>query len=144
MVARELERFWAKVKPATDDSGCLLWTGCTGGQGYGWLRVGHRAHVAHRLAYEHFVGEIPEGLTVDHLCRNRLCVNWSHLEPVTRGENVMRGVGFASENAAKTHCIHGHEYTPENTYRTREGWRTCRTCKLAANRRHRLLSGAAA
>ena len=144
MNAVELDRFWAKISPATDGSGCLLWTGCTGGQGYGWFRLSGRAQPAHRVAYEHFVETIPDGLTLDHLCRNRLCVNWLHVEPVTRGENVMRGVGFAPANAAKTHCVHNHEYTPENTYRTREGWRMCRTCTLERNRRRRLLAGAAA
>ena len=124
-----LDRFWPKVKPADDGSGCLIWTGCHGGQGYGWLRVDGRAHPAHRLAYEHFIGPIPEGLTIDHLCRNRLCVNWQHLEAVTRGENVLRGIGFAAINKAKTHCPAGHEYTPENTFRDKgTGWRKCRTC----------------
>lgn len=144
MTPEQLARFWAKVKPVKDDSGCLLWTGATGGEGYGWLRVDGRAHAAHRLAYEHFVEEIPDGLTLDHLCRNRLCVNWSHVEPVTRGENVLRGTGFASANARKTHCPLGHEYTPENTYRERNGWRKCRTCTLERSRRRRMAAGAAA
>lgn len=142
MNALELERFWAKVTPAPDESGCLLWTGCFGGKGYGWLRVDGRAQPAHRLAYEHFIGEIPKGMTLDHLCRTRLCVNWTHVEPVTRGENVLRGIGFAAENANKTHCPHGHAYDEANTYYTKNGWRGCRTCILERNRNRRLLAGA--
>lgn len=132
-----IDRLMEKVV-IVDDLGCWEFTGCTGGDGYGWLRIGARAHAAHRVTYEHFVGPIPDGLTLDHLCRNRLCVNPHHLEPVTRGENVMRGVGFAPVNKAKTHCPHGHEYSPENTYRNRRGWRACRACHLARMRRRAL------
>lgn len=134
MNAKALRRFWAKVSPALDDSGCLLWIGCHGGEGYGWLRVDGRSHPAHRLAFEHYVGPISEGFVLDHICRNRLCVNWLHLEVVTRGENVLRGEGFAAANAAKTHCPHGHPYDDENTYVAPNGWRSCRHCTLEKNR----------
>lgn len=135
-----LKRFWAKVTPALDDSGCLLWTGCSGGQGYGWLRIGGRSYPSHRLSFEHYVGRIQDGMVLDHLCRNRLCINWLHLEPVNRGENVMRGEGFAPENAAKTQCPQGHPYDEANTYvNPHTGWRSCRICTRERNR-ERLLA----
>lgn len=86
---------------------------------------------AHRLVYESMVGPIPEGLVLDHLCRNRCCVNPDHLEPVTQRENVLRGQGVAAKNAAKTHCPRGHEYDDENTGFTGEGHRYCRACNKA-------------
>lgn len=91
---------------------------------------------AHRISYEHFTGPIPAGLHLDHLCRNRACVNPEHCEPVTCRENVRRGEGIAAKHMAKTHCIQGHELSVSNLYRTRKGHRVCRTCALAANRKH--------
>lgn len=139
-------------------SECWLWTGCLGGQGYGWLRVNGRSVPAHRVSYELFVGPVPEGLTLDHTCHNddescpggdaclhRRCVNPAHLEPVTRGENVMRGRGFSRVNAAKTHCPKGHRYSATNTY-TPPGTnhRKCRRCTYENARRRRLLQDVAA
>jgi hypothetical protein len=83
---------------------------------------------AHRAFYEHYVGPIPVGLTIDHLCRVRRCVNPDHLEPVTRGENVLRGDTITAANARKTHCPRGHEYDEANTYVCKRGMRHCRTC----------------
>lgn len=76
-------------------------------------------------------------MTLDHLCRNRLCVNPEHLEVVSRGENVLRGVGVTAENKRKTHCAHGHEFTTENTYRygNKRHCRTCRTENMRERRR---------
>lgn len=118
------ERFWEKVEK-TDS--CWMWTATLIQSGYGHFRVGDRMVLAHRFAYELEVGPIPERLTLDHLCRNRACVRPSHLEPVTMLENLRRGRAGAY-NAEKTHCKHGHEFTPENTGNY-GGKRYCRTCR---------------
>lgn len=126
------DRFWPKVDAAGD---CWEWTGSRLKNGYGAVGRGGRGngnHMAHRAAWELLVGEIPAGLVIDHLCRNRGCVNPDHLEPITTRENLLRGHGFSAKNARKTHCNRGHEYTPDNTY-TYRGWRQCRICTLAKN-----------
>lgn len=95
---------------------------------------------AHRLAYEFSKGLIPEGKTLDHLCRVRHCVNPDHLEPVSRGENVLRGVSPSAINARKTHCSKGHDYNEENTKYLRRGNRRCRIChRQSEARRQKLL-----
>jgi hypothetical protein len=131
------ERFWQCVQK-TDT--CWHWTGklVHGGAkgGYGALSVRNRNILAHRYAYELLVGPIPAGLVIDHLCRNTGCVNPEHLEPVTIGENVLRGTSYYAVNARKTHCLRGHEYTPENTLRTGKNktGRECRTCRTMRKR----------
>ena len=126
------DRFWERVD--RPDSGCWNWTGYRSELGYGrFYPVGKKRVPAHRFAYELLVGPIPEGLVLDHLCRNASCVNPAHLEPVSQRENVLRGLAPTAINAIKTQCIHGHEYTPENTMRQKHG-RECRTCY---NRRRR-------
>lgn len=105
--------------------------------GYGALSIFGQRVYAHRFSYELHVGPIPEGLVIDHLCRNRLCVNPDHLEPVTSQENVRRGHEALGVRQYATHCKNGHEYTPENTLITVEGWRSCRTCSRERDRRRR-------
>ena len=127
-------RFWAKVDTSAGPDGCWPWTGATRG-GYGIFWCSGRAVYAHRHAYEIQVGPIPDGLHIDHLCRNRACQNAEHLEPVTNAENTRRGISFSTVNAAKTHCPQGHEYAGDNLYVHPSGReRRCRTCHIHANR----------
>lgn len=123
-----LPRFWAAIVKA---DGCWLWTRANNGR-YGLLSVNGRDRLAHRFAYEHFRGPIPVGMQIDHLCRKSLCVNPDHLEVVTNRQNTLRGVSNAAVNAKKTHCLNGHEFTPENTRLDRKHKvgveRVCRTC----------------
>jgi hypothetical protein len=126
------------------NSGCWIWTAALNRSGYGQFRLtGQRGtSSAHRVVYEAERGPIPNGMTLDHLCRNRCCVNPDHLEPVTHRENVLRSpLTLASINAGKTHCQHGHEFTAENTY-TRPRGRMCRECHRLRSLRDRARSRA--
>ncbi len=124
------KRFEQKIKMV--ESGCWQWQGSLVAQGYGRFAKEY----AHRYAYKALVGPIPEGLTIDHLCRSRGCVNPAHLEVVTRGENVLRGEGPAAKAARKTHCPKGHEYAGENLYvNPRTGYRLCQSCQRNAENR---------
>lgn len=122
-------------------SGCWLWTGSKAGGGYGQMWYMGRMVYVHRVAYEIYVAEIPEGLTIDHLCHTRNCVNPDHLEAVSFRENVLRGNGPTAINARKTHCKNGHEFTPENTFISRKAGRDpsrgCRKCRLEYKRQWR-------
>ncbi len=116
---------------------CWLWPLSRNTYGYGQTSVNKKNRTTHRLAYELLVGPIPEGMVLDHLCRVRHCVNPSHLRVVTNRENVLCGVSFAAVNAKKTHCRHGHEFTPQNTRIDRRGKRYCRTCSTEWARGYR-------
>lgn len=118
--------------PTTLPTGCVEFTGALDSLGYARVIKDSRSQMVHRLAYELCVGPIPDGLTIDHLCRNRACVNPGHLEPVTHRENVLRSNNPAAINARKTHCKHGHEFTEENTLVSKNGRnRQCRKCAKA-------------
>jgi hypothetical protein len=104
---------------------CWLWTGPLSNFGYGRLGTLY----VHRLVYELMVAAIPEGLHMDHLCRNRRCCNPWHLEPVSARVNVLRGAGPSAACAAMTHCPKGHPFDEDNTYVTPAGRRQCRTCR---------------
>lgn len=122
-------RFWSKVANL-GGKGCWPWVGAKTNLGYGTTSVARRTLRVHRLAYSWLIGPIPPGLHIDHLCRNRACVRPSHLEVVTNKVNVRRGVGLTAQNAAKTHCIRGHELSPENirSRPDRPERRECRIC----------------
>ena len=133
-------RFHAQVDlQELEPSSCHLWTGRKTPRGYGKFRIKRKEYYSHRIAYELAKGPIPDGLQIDHLCRNTSCCNPDHLEAVTSQTNTLRGVGVTARNSRKTHCPQGHEYTPENTYYHRNGGdghtrRRCRTCERARQR----------
>ena len=135
------DRFWAKVTRDRED-GCWEWTGGMT-SGYGRFFVGGQSRPkqvgAHRWAYQHLIGPIPDGLQLDHLCRNRACVNPAHLEPVSQRVNVLRGEGLSAKQARQTHCRHGHEFTPENTRMAKGRKRHCRQCQHYRNISHKFL-----
>lgn len=125
------DRFWSRVDrdgALWNGTPCWVWVAEKDRYGYGRLRVDGKRISAHRLAYELLVGLIPLDLEIDHKCRNPVCVNPSHLEPVTHRENVHRGqVGRYWAN--KTHCPQGHPYAGENLYVSPKGARSCRKCR---------------
>jgi hypothetical protein len=134
MTSSVFERYWPKVAWAGPDE-CWEWTAARNWRGYGEFHLQGRTRIkAHRVAYELVIGPIPEGMQLDHICRDRGCVNPLHLEPVTNRENVLRGVGVTARNAVKTHCKRGHPFDDANTLihpptRGRGERRQCRACR---------------
>lgn len=118
-------------------SGCWLWTGRTNGGGYGTIRLRGLRIAVHRWSYERYIGPVPEGMEIDHLCRTRNCLNPKHLEAVTHRTNLLRGETVPAKNLAKRRCPVGHEYTKANTY-TYRGMRYCRECRRESNARRRV------
>lgn len=135
------ERFWARVDASGD---CWVWTASCDHKGYGQFSPGGgvKTQRAHRWAWEHLVGPIPDRMVIDHLCRVRRCVNPDHLRITTSGENTACSpIALAAVAARKTHCTNGHQYTPENTYLTRlksgNTGRSCRQCHIDLMKRKR-------
>lgn len=130
------DRFWEKVSDRSDPNGCWVWKAATDGtRRYGSIYRNGRLLRAHRVSYEFEHGPVPDGMVLDHLCRTTLCVNPAHLELVTQRENILRGIGFAAVNAAKTHCPHGHEYSFRTVQTTGRVYRFCRPCERERNAR---------
>jgi hypothetical protein len=142
MRPRDKGRFWSNVKvEGPNTSNCWLWTGYRNTGSYGVFWLDGKTRSAHRVAYEEMIGPIPDGLVLDHRCRNPGCVNPFHLEPVTPKVNVRRGLGpglmserLKARYRATTHCKYGHEFTPENTYVSPGGRRECRPCNRRRSR----------
>jgi hypothetical protein len=132
----ELEqRFWSKVERGSPDE-CWSWTAGLSAAGYGrFLRDGGN-RLAHRISYELTKGRIPDGLTLDHLCSNRACVNPAHLEPVTLSENGRRAAFGRVPAEPRTSCARGHPFDERNTgWERKHGkpYRFCRACKYRVN-----------
>lgn len=136
---QDIERTMSHISKSDD---CWVWLGKPANTGYGQIGFGKRnervTKNAHRVVYELLVGEVPEGKQLDHLCKNRLCVNPAHLEPVTQRENLLRGDGIPAVNAAKTHCVRGHKLSGDNvrTYGLRGG-RQCIQCVRMRQKQYR-------
>lgn len=119
------------IRMIYEGNGCITLLGSVHHSGYNHIRVDGQKRQAHRVAYETWIGPIPDGLDLDHLCRHRACVNPLHLEPVTRKVNVLRGVGRGAKNAAKNACPKGHSYDRLNA----KGARRCSICDRLGRQR---------
>lgn len=129
-------RFAAKTR--RDENGCLVWTGATTSNGYGKIWIAGKWMRAHRFSYQAFIGEVPEGLELDHLCRNRRCCDPLHVEPVTHQENLRRGARpgrkLGKRLSPTSSCAQGHARIDENMYVSKNGKRRCWICKRQAAR----------
>ena len=127
------ERIYSRL--IIDPSGCVLWSGNCGDNGYGQIEIAGQMKLVHRVVWELENGPIPDGLQIDHVweagCRNRHCAALAHLEPVTAAENARRRA------ATVVKCVRNHDYTPENTYVDSRGRRGCKECRREATRRWR-------
>lgn len=125
-------------EPITLDTGCWEYSGTINSDGYGQVMISRKHHKTHRLVYQHFIKEIPIGLELDHLCRNRKCSNPSHLEVVDGVTNTLRGESFSSMNRKKTQCPQGHSYDEDNTRIGVKGDRRCKLCEKEYDRQRYL------
>ncbi len=136
---KALRRLWAKVDKtgnglSWNGTPCWNWQGSRWSpDGYGRLRMGQRWFSAHRIAYTAIRGSIPGRYVIDHLCRNKGCLNVEHMEPVLERLNVMRGNAPHAINARKTQCVNGHPFDAQNTLRV-NGHRRCKTCAEVRNK----------
>lgn len=122
-----------------EETFCWNFIGSKTPAGYGLITKNRRNYLTHRLTYQFFKGEIPQGLDVDHLCRNRACCNPEHLEAVTRSVNNFRGeVGKHNQNVKKTHCLRGHPLFGDNCYNHPDGSRQCRKCSKMRDEKSRI------
>lgn len=126
----------ARIKKTND---CWVWTGELTGSGYGRVRIKGKNFSAHRYVFELLIKPVPEGLQIDHLCRNRTCVNPRHLEPVTGSENVKRA--WAVRIKDKLNCPKGHPYSGDNLYiltdrKNGQTWRNCKMCRVETNKKY--------
>jgi len=133
-----LNRFEAKYIPEPN-SGCWMWTAALNHAEYGKIGLSRRKgwDLAHRVSWRLYRGEIPKGLTLDHLCRVRCCVNPDHLELVTLKVNTLRGAGTSAVNARKTHCPRGHPYDRQLLSGRQKGRRFCSVCHKASTMKYR-------
>lgn len=129
-----LKDVWSRF--VASDEGCWPWHGPVGGSGYGTMRFERKKHQAHRLIYELLIGPIPDGLDIDHLCSNKLCVNPDHLEPVTRSVNIQRAID-REERPRKTACPQGHPFDESNTIVLAPSGRRCRLCRQSQQAKYR-------
>ena len=140
VVAQRRKRFLRHVR--VSKLGCWLWQGALtqapdgGGYGKFWWSIEQPHSLAHRAAWQLYRGEIPEGMTIDHRCNVRRCVNPAHLQVLTMRENILRGNGWAARNARKTSCANGHPYTPETTGTQKGTGRFCRICRRQDYKRY--------
>lgn len=133
VIERIKNLFWTKVHKTKS---CWFYMDGLNHNGYGQFWTGTNNVRAHRFSYEILIGPIPKGMQLDHICRNRNCVNPKHLEVVTQKENVLRGIGLTAINSRKKFCIRGHPLTPENTYNSRKQ-RTCKKCRIVSVMRYK-------
>ena len=122
----DIKRVLSRI--TVNNQGCWEWKSPLHDGGYATMSVDDKSQYIHRLIYEYYHGQIQSDLQIDHLCRNRKCVNPIHLELVTQKENIMRGKGVGVLNSLKTQCPKGHPYTKENLIMYKDGSKKCRIC----------------
>lgn len=133
-IEKAADRFRAKVVAL--DNGCWQWTGSKNNRGYGSTALGNKTMLAHRFSYIYHVGFIAEGMTIDHLCNKRDCVNPEHLKQATQYDNNMRGSGVTAANKRKTHCLNGHDLADAQIIKRADGVRrNCTKCWAIYNER---------